>query len=210
MIGRFGGTSTRGLGAGFAGSGEFARAGLFWIGGCAAVVSHARRSERSVALLLVSNMAITFSQMSRRRFQHPDRSHPENQRKRMDFHSFGKGVGGAGGPPTHKIKENLWIFIVFGGWGAGCPPPPHPQNQRKPVDFNSFRSGVGGGGWPPPATKSKKSFGFSWFLKWGAGPTHPQNPRNVWIFIVFGVGWGGAGGPPTHKIKENSWICIVF
>ena len=93
------------MGAGLAGSGEFARAGLFWIGGCAAVVSHARRSERSVALLLVSNMAITFSQMSRRRLQLPDRSHPENQRKLMDFHSFGKGVGGRVPPPPTKSKK---------------------------------------------------------------------------------------------------------
>jgi hypothetical protein len=47
-----GGTNTRGLGAGLSGSGELARAGLSWIGGCAAVVSLARRSEESVALPL--------------------------------------------------------------------------------------------------------------------------------------------------------------
>ena len=36
------------------------------------------------------------------------------------FMVFEMGCGAGCPPPTHKIKENLWIFIVFGvGWGGG-------------------------------------------------------------------------------------------
>ena len=94
--------------------------------------------------------------------------------------------GGGGCPPSHtyKIKENQWVFIVFGmGWGAGCSPP-HPQNQRKPSDFHSFWSGVGGGGCPP----------------------HPQNQRKPMDFHSFWNGVGGRVPPPTHKMEENLWI----
>jgi hypothetical protein len=45
----------------------------------------------------------------------------------------------------------------------------------------------------------------------GAPPTH-KIKENIWIFIVFGMRWGGGGRvpPPIHKIKENLWIFIVF
>ena len=66
-------------------------------------------------------------------------THPQNQRKHMDFHSFWNEVGGGRvPPPTYKIKENILIFIVFGvRWGGRVPP-----------------------AIPPPPTKSKKTFRF--------------------------------------------------
>ena len=59
-------------------------------------------------------------------------THPQNQRKRMDFHSFWNEVGGAGCPlPTYKIKENILIFIVFGvRWGGRVPPAIPPPTHK--------------------------------------------------------------------------------
>ena len=91
-------------------------------------------------------------------------------------------MGGAGAPPTHKIKENLWILIVFGvGWGEPGGPP-YPQNQRKHIDFHGFWNEVGGGGCPPP---------------------HHKINENLWIFIVFEMGWGGRVPPPPTKSKKT-------
>ena len=92
------------------------------------------------------------------------------------------GGPGAPPPPTHKIKENLRILIVFVVGLGGAGGPPQLQNQRKPLDFHSFWNGVRG----------------------RVPPTHPQNQRKPMDFHSF---WSGVGGrvPPSPPIAETYW-----
>jgi len=34
-------------------------------------------------------------------------------------------------------------------------------------------------------------------------PPQPQNQRKLWIFLVFGVGWGGRVPPPPTKFMKT-------